>query len=75
MIVKTLYRFEREGGGVTVSPSKPDTEFSVLYRIIADKGKVITKDNISFYSVIDTESAEGWREVDATEGAEAESAE
>lgn len=60
-----LYRFEREGGGTTVSPNEPDELFTNKLRLIAEDGKRLTKDGKKLYSVIDAESAEGWYEVDA----------
>ena len=68
MVVKTLYRFERGGGGVTVSLSQPEGEYtSDLVRIIADEGKVLTKDGVSTFRVIDTsrEDSVWWAEIPA----------
>lgn len=67
MKIKTLYRYEREGGGITVSPVKPDCEYTELVRLIADEGKALTKDGENTCLVIDTKSTEGWYEVDAPE--------
>ena len=65
MIIKPLYRYARPDGGTTVSPLKPaDREYTELYRIVADEGKVVTKDGQNHFSVIDTDNAEGWTEVD-----------
>ena len=60
-----LYRYEREGGGVTVSPVKPDVEHTELYRLVADEGKMLTQDGENLYFCTDVESADGWYEVDA----------
>ena len=65
MNIKPLYRFKREDGGITVSPIKPDGEYTEKVRMIADEGKAITKDGENFYSVIDADSAEGYYEVEA----------
>ena len=67
MTVKTLYRYEREGGGITVSPQKPECEFTELVRLIADAGKMVTQDGKNTCLVIDVETADGWYEVDAPE--------
>lgn len=67
-----LYRYIREDGGITVSPNKPETEYTELVRIIADEGKKITQDGEKLYSVIDQETAEGWYEVDTPEVIEEE---
>jgi hypothetical protein len=61
----TLYKYTREGGGVTVSPAKPDGEYTELYRIIADEGKALTQDGVNVVPCADVESVEGWYEVDA----------
>ena len=44
MITKTLYRYEREPGCITVSTEQPtNVEYTEIYRLIADEGKVLTK--------------------------------
>ncbi len=65
MKIKPLYRYEREDGGVTVSPIKPDCEYTEKVRLIADEGKVLTLDGENLYRCLDVESTEGWYEVDA----------
>lgn len=67
MKIKTLYRYEREDGGVTVSPIEPECEYAEKCRLIADEGKRLTNDGENFFSVIDVDSADGWYEVDAPE--------
>lgn len=67
MKIITLYRYAREDGGITVSPIKPDAEYTELVRLVADEGKSLTKDGETFYGVIDQETAEGWYEVDTPE--------
>ena len=64
----TLYRYKREGGGVTVSTVKPDCEYTELYRLVADEGKALQKGEI-ITSCIDVNATdtEGWTEVDAPE--------
>ena len=61
-----LYRYTREDGGVTVSPVEPDVDYTVLYRLVADEGKTLTQDNVDFRECVDTDTADGWREVDAS---------
>ena len=63
MIVKELYCYEREEGKVTVSTEKPDCDYTLRYRLIADEGKELTKDGENYISCIDVESTEGWYEV------------
>lgn len=65
MQIKELYRYSREGGGVTVSPEKPECEHEVTYRIIADEGKEVTQDGVNTFCCVDTHTNEGWYEVDA----------
>ena len=62
----TLYKYIREDGGVTVSPNKPDVEYTVLYRLVADEDKILAKDDDYRYCT-DTEDPESWEEVDVPE--------
>lgn len=64
MTIKPLYKFKRADGGITVSPIKPDGEYTEMVRVIADEGKVVTKDGINFFSVIDDDSADNYYEID-----------
>lgn len=63
MIIKELYCYEREANKFTVSIEKPDCEYGLRYRLIADEGKQITQDGINFTTCIDVESTDGWYEV------------
>ena len=67
MEIRELYRFVREDGGVTVSPRKPDGEYEITYRIIADEGKEVTQDSVNTFCCVDTDDKEGWYEVEAPE--------
>lgn len=67
MKVNKLYRYKRNDGGITVSPDKPDRNYTELFRVIADEGKSITKDGKMLCSSIDTDKVEGWYEVDNEE--------
>lgn len=60
----TLYKYKRADGGVTISPVKPDGEYNEMVRLVADEGKVLTNDGENFTYCIDTDTAEGWYEVD-----------
>lgn len=64
MEIRTLYKYVRDDGGITVSPNKPEGEYIEEVRIIADEGKAVTKDGVNLYSVIDDISADGYYEVD-----------
>lgn len=63
MDIKTLYRYEREGGGVTVSLNRPSVPYTTSYRLIADEGKVLT-DGKRVVSCIDTDTLYQWTEID-----------
>ncbi len=68
MQVKTLYKTIRADDGVTVSPNKPESgEYTEMYRLIADEGKLLTVNGSDTTPCVDVESAEGWYEVDAQE--------
>ena len=62
----TLYRYTRPDGGVSVSPVKPDAEYTELFRLAADEGYVLTDGNTTTHC-IDTDSPEAWTEVEDTE--------
>ena len=67
-----LYKYTREDGGVTVSPVKPDCDYTEMYRLVADEGKVLIKEGLDGrFSCADTLTTEGWEEVDE-EGASEE---
>lgn len=60
-----LYKYHRPDGGVTVSPVKPDgVEYTEMLRLIADDGKVLTKNGVETTPCCDVDSADGWYEVD-----------
>ncbi len=62
----TLYRYTRPDGGTTVSPIQPEGSYTTTLRLIADEGKVLTN-GVTETSCVDTDSADGWVEVDAPE--------
>lgn len=67
MQIVKLYRYVRLNGGITVSPIKPDdTNYTELYRLIADEGKVLVKDDV-MTSCTDVDNTEGWTEIDDPE--------
>ena len=72
MKIKQLYTYKRADGGTTVTPNKPEgvAYTTNAYRIIADEGKAVTKDGVNLYACIDTDTTEGWYEVDAPEESE-----
>ena len=63
MQIITLYRYTRPDGGISVSPIKPNVEYTEMVRLIADEGKALT-DGTNTTMCIDVSSAEGWTEID-----------
>lgn len=63
---KTLYRYARADGGVTVSPDKPPegTVYEMRMRLIAGEGMMLT-DGETMASCVDAADASGWDEVPA----------
>lgn len=59
-----LYRYSRLDGGVTTSPVKPEGDYTEMYRLVADEGKVLTQDGVEFAACVDVASVDGWYEVD-----------
>ena len=75
MIIKTMYRYEREPGKITVSFTQPtDKPFTEVYRLIANDNKVITNDGVNICECIDVDSYDGYYEIEKveTEGLENE---
>ncbi len=64
MQIITLYRYTRPDGGISVSPIKPNVEYTEMVRLVADEGKALT-DGTNTTTCIDVSSAEGWTEIDA----------
>ena len=64
MKIVSLYKYTRSDGGTTVSPVKPNIEYTEMFRLIADEGKELMNGDIRT-SCIDVESTEGWSEIDA----------
>ena len=64
MQIIKLYKYNRAGGGVTVSPNKPECDFVEMVRLVADEGKVLVNGDV-ITSCIDTDKLiEDWEEVD-----------
>lgn len=57
-----LYRYIRISGGITVTPEKPNTEYTELTRLAADDGYILT-DGTNFTACIDTDNPDIWVEV------------
>lgn len=63
MKVIILYRYIRPDGGVSISPSIPDCEYTEMFRLIAEKGNVLTQNGVDTYPCKDVETTEGWYEI------------
>lgn len=61
-----LYRYNRPDGGVTVTPVKPDCEYTEMVRLVADEGFVLTNGEV-YTSCVDTHDSDVWTEVPDTE--------
>lgn len=64
MQIITLYKYSRTDGGVTVSPSIADCEYTEMLRLIAEEGKVLTQNGIDTTPCEDVEVTDGWYEID-----------
>lgn len=64
MEVKNLYKFRRIDGGITVSTLAPEVPYTLMYRIIASDGMLVTQDGVTGYPAIDTDSDKGWYEIE-----------
>lgn len=62
----TLYRYTRPDGGTTNTPVKPDCEYTILYRLVADEGKMLTNKKDTTFC-IDTETPDEWNEIENEE--------
>lgn len=64
MQIVNLYKYIRDDGGTTISPAKPNTEYTEMFRLIADEGKELVNGDVHTIC-IDVETTEGWIEVKA----------
>ena len=74
MITKELYKIIRPDGGTTVTPEMPTgMEYTLMYRLIADDGKILTNGETETCCV-DVKAADvsKWTEIDAPEPEETE---
>ena len=62
MQIIPLYRYTRPDSGTTVSPVKPDCEYTEMFRMIADEGMELT-DGATTSSCVDTDNVSAWQEV------------
>lgn len=59
----TLYRYTRPDGGTTNTPVKPDCEYTILYRLVADEGNTLSNGKEET-ACVDTEIPEEWSEIE-----------
>lgn len=64
MQIVNLYRYEEPHGIVVTPIQRSETDVPHAYRLIADDGKQLAKNGTDLTGCIDTDSAEGWYEVD-----------
>lgn len=63
MIITKLYRYKKESGEIIISPQKPETEYTELFRISADDKKLLTNNWQDYYAIIDVENPNDWYEI------------
>lgn len=66
MQIINLYRFTRADGGVTVSPVKPEGEYTEMFRLVAGEGMALT-DGVTTTSCTDTDNVGVWTEIEFVE--------
>ena len=67
MIRKMLYRYERDGGGFTVSQERLEGKhYNVRWRLIAEEGRAITdgKTTVTVIDVQHRKDCEAWSDCD-----------
>ena len=75
MIRKMLYKRERNGGGYTVSLTKPEGSYQVRWRLIAEEGRAITNGEIITQAIdlLHRKDFEDWTDCDLPEELNTES--
>lgn len=58
-----LYKYTRADGGTTTSTTMPDVEYTLMYRIAAEDGYMLTKNGKDLFYCVDVENKEGWYEI------------
>ena len=66
-----LYRYARHDGGVTVSTVRPDVEYALLYRLVADEGMALT-DGVTIAYCVDTDDVSIWCEITDSQNKDAQ---
>lgn len=56
-----LYKYDRGDNKTTVSPIKPDCDYTEMYRLVADTDSAIT-DGTTICECVDTDDSSKWRD-------------
>ena len=71
MIRKQIYRYEREDGGITLSPKKPPdgVGYQIRWRLIAEKSRAITDgtETVMVVDVLHRKDCDHWTDCDPLE--------
>lgn len=67
MQIIPLYKYIRPDGGTTVTPTKPECEYTERYRLIADEDKVLVNGSV-ITACIDVSTIEDWTETEPPAG-------
>lgn len=72
MTIKNLYKIIRPDGGTTVTPEMPTgMEYTLMYRLIADDGKILTDGETETCCIdVEVEDVDKWTEIDEQEETE-----
>ena len=66
MKIIPLYKYQRDDGGITISPIKPEgLDFEPMFRLVADEWKLLSKAGYTDTTCIDTDTTDGWYEVES----------
>ena len=67
MQIINLYKYQRHDGGFDIGPNQPqDRDYTQMYRLVAEVGKLLTDGTDFKTPCIDVEDTAGWYEVDDT---------
>ena len=71
MIRKQIYRYEREDGGITVSPKRPPdgVPYQIRWRLIAEEGMAITdgETTVTVVDVLHRKDCDHWKDCEKPE--------
>ena len=64
MTIKKFYHITTDRGN-EVTESEPQVPYVVSYQLTPDEGKVLTLNGEPFEGTVETDSLDGWEEIDA----------